>query len=42
VFGQSTPTVIGWAVSLAAPLALLGVDAIDKRYRSRSRTILRV
>jgi magnesium-transporting ATPase (P-type) len=42
VFGQSTPTAIGWAVSLAAPLALLGVDAIDKRYRSRSRTILRV
>ncbi|MDO8731656.1 MAG: cation-transporting P-type ATPase [Actinomycetota bacterium] len=36
VFGQSTPTPIGWLIAGLAPAALLAADAADKWFRRRS------
>jgi hypothetical protein len=33
--GQAPPTAVGWLVAVAAPLVLLGVDALDKAVRRR-------
>jgi magnesium-transporting ATPase (P-type) len=35
--GQTTPPVAGWLVALAAPVVLLAVDAVDKRWRNGTR-----
>lgn len=38
VFGQSNPWLIGWAAAVAAPVAVLVIDAIDKSIRRRALT----
>jgi magnesium-transporting ATPase (P-type) len=35
ILGQAPPTAVGWLVAVAAPLVLLGVDALDKAVRRR-------
>jgi len=41
VLGHAAPPAAGWAVALSSPLAVLGVDALDKRMRAGRRRSVR-
>ncbi len=39
---QANPPLLGWLAALAAPMAVLAVDAVDKWHRSRRREVVAV